>query len=101
MEATILDNDSDRVDLLRRMGFKVFYGDATRHDLLESAGAGQARILISAVDGFEPADRLVETAQKHFPHLTLLVRARHRFDAYEFMEMGVTGGDGRPAADAP
>jgi CPA2 family monovalent cation:H+ antiporter-2 len=90
VEATILDNDSDRVDLLRRMGFKVFYGDATRHDLLESAGAGRARILISAVDGFEPAHRLVETAQKHFPHLTILVRARHRFDAYEFMEMGVT-----------
>lgn len=53
VEATILDNDSDRVDLLRRMGFKVYYGDVTRHDLLESAGAASAKILISAVDGLE------------------------------------------------
>jgi CPA2 family monovalent cation:H+ antiporter-2 len=91
VEATILDNDSDRVDLLRRMGFKVFYGDATRHDLLESAGAARAKILISAVDGLEPAHRLVETAKRHFPHLMVLVRARHRADAYELMDMGVTG----------
>lgn len=91
VEATILDNDSDRVDLLRRMGFRVYYGDATRHDLLESAGAADARILISAVDGFETAHRLVDTVQKHFPHLRLLVRTRHRFDAYEFMDLGVAG----------
>jgi CPA2 family monovalent cation:H+ antiporter-2 len=91
VEATILDNDSDRVDLLRRMGFKVYYGDATRHDLLESAGAADASILISAVDGFEAAHRLVETAQKHFPHLRVFVRARHRSDAYEFMDLAVAG----------
>ena len=91
VEATILDNDSDRVDLLRRMGFKVYYGDATRHDLLEAAGAGEAKILVSALDGFEPAHRLVETTRRHFPHLQVLVRARHRYDAYEFMDAGVSG----------
>lgn len=90
VEATILDNDSDRVDLLRRMGFKVYYGDATRHDLLESAGAADARILVSALDDFAQAQRLVETTRKHFPHLAVLVRARHRYDAYEFMDMGAT-----------
>ena len=89
VEATILDNDSDRVDLLRRMGFKVYYGDVTRHDLLESAGAANAKILISAVDGLEVTRALVETARKHFPHLALVVRTRHRFDAYELMDMGV------------
>jgi CPA2 family monovalent cation:H+ antiporter-2 len=89
VEATILDNDSDRVDLLRRMGFKVYYGDATRDDLLEAAGAADAKILVSAVDGLEPARRLVETAKKHFPHLRLLVRAQHRFDAYELAELDV------------
>jgi monovalent cation:H+ antiporter-2, CPA2 family len=89
VEATILDNDSDRVDLLRRMGFKVYYGDATRHDLLEAAGAADAAILISAVDSLDVSHRLIETAQRHFPNLTVYVRARHRFDAYELMELGV------------
>lgn len=93
IEATILDNDSDRVDLLRKMGFKVYYGDATRHDLLESAGAHDAKILVSAVDGLEPARVLVETAQRHFPHLRLFVRARHRWDAYELMELGLAARD--------
>ena len=89
VEATILDHDSDRVDLLRRMGFKVYYGDATRHDLLEAAGAADARILVSAVEDPETARSLVTTARKHFPHLTIMTRARHRFDAYELMDLGV------------
>ena len=89
VEATILDNDSDRVDLLRRMGFKVYYGDATRPDLMHSAGAADAHILISAVDGLAETQAVVETAKKHFPHLKVLVRARHRFDAYELMDLGV------------
>lgn len=89
VEATILDHDSDRVDLLRRMGFKVYFGDATRADLLHSAGAAEARILVSAVDGLAETRAVVETAKKHFPHLRVLVRARHRFDAYEIMDLGV------------
>ena len=89
VEATILDNDSDRVDLLRRMGFKVYYGDATRHDLLEAAGAADARILVSAVEDLDTARMLVTTARKHFPHLTVMTRARHRYDAYELMDLGV------------
>jgi monovalent cation:H+ antiporter-2, CPA2 family len=90
VEATILDNDSDRVDLLRRMGFKVYYGDVTRHELLEAAGAAHAKILVSAVEDFDTTRTLVETARKQFPNLALMVRARHRFDAYELMDLGVT-----------
>lgn len=86
VEATILDNDSDRVDLLRRLGFKVFYGDATRIDLLESEGAHDADVLISAVDGLDVQLAMIETVRKHFPNLRLMIRARHRFDAYELME---------------
>jgi len=89
VEATILDNDSDRVDLLRKMGFKVYYGDATRVDLLHSAGAAEAQILITAIDSPEINAQLVETIHKHFPHLELLVRAKNRFDAYELMDLGV------------
>ncbi|NUN09020.1 MAG: cation:proton antiporter [Ignavibacteriaceae bacterium] len=90
VEATILDNNTDTVDLLRRMGFKVFYGDATRPDLLESAGAAEAKILISAVDSPETAIQISETVKKHFPRLQLLVRSKNRFDAYELMDIGIT-----------
>ncbi len=89
VEATILDNDSDRVDLLRKMGFKVYYGDATRADLLESAGASEASILIIAIDDPTTVFGLVETARKHFPNLRLMVRAKNRFDAYELIDLGV------------
>jgi CPA2 family monovalent cation:H+ antiporter-2 len=87
--ATILDNDSDRVDLLRKMGFKVFYGDAVRTDILKSAGADEALILIIAVA--DPATNcdLVEKIQKHYPHLTIMVRSKDRHDAYEMLDMGV------------
>lgn len=89
VEATILDNDSDRVDLLRKMGFKVYYGDATRYDLLLSAGAEKASILVSAIGDLETNYRLVETVNKHFPNLRLMLRARNRYDAYELLELGI------------
>lgn len=88
VEATVLDNDSDQVQLLRKMGFKVYYGDATRPDLLGSAGAAEAEILVCALTP-ESAPELVETVHKHFPHLKLLVRSRNRTDAYELMDQGV------------
>lgn len=90
VEATILDNDSDRVELLRKMGFKVYYGDCTRLDLLKSAGADNARLLVSTIDSEDQTHELVEVAQKHFPHLQLMVRTRNRFHAYALMEKGLT-----------
>ncbi|MFN8259159.1 MAG: monovalent cation:proton antiporter-2 (CPA2) family protein [Bacteroidales bacterium] len=89
VNATILDHDSDRVDLLRKLGFKVFYGDATRVDLLESAGAADAKILVSAIDSHDVNIALVETVRKHFPHLQLMIRSKNRFDAYQLMNMEV------------
>jgi CPA2 family monovalent cation:H+ antiporter-2 len=88
VEATVLDNDSDQVDLLRKMGFSVFYGDATRHDMLEAAGAHDAELLICAIAP-EAAPTLVEVVHKHFPHLKLYVRSRNRNDAYDLMDQGV------------
>jgi len=87
--ATVLDLDSDRVDLLRKLGLKVFYGDASRHELLHAAGAGKARLLVLALDRVEKNLELVETAKKHFPRLTILARARSRAEAYELLEAGV------------
>lgn len=89
MQLTILDHDSDRVDLLRKMGFEVYYGDATRIDLLKAAGADHAKLLIAAMDSPETVMALVKLAKKHFPHLKILARARNRFDAYELSDLGV------------
>jgi CPA2 family monovalent cation:H+ antiporter-2 len=89
VEATILDADPDQVDFLRKMGFKVFYGDGTRLELLHSAGAEQAEILISAIDNTEHSLKLVQLCKEHFPHLEVMIRAKNRYDAYEMMEMGV------------
>ncbi|GHE32037.1 monovalent cation:proton antiporter-2 (CPA2) family protein [Sphingobacterium griseoflavum] len=88
--ATIIDSDSERVNLLRKMGFKVFYGDGTRLDLLESAGASDAQILISAIDDPHTNMELSELLPKHFPNLKLFVRAKNRYDAYELMDKGIT-----------
>ena len=88
IEATFLDNDPDRVNFLRRMGFKVFYGDATRPDLLLSAGADVAKIFVSSLDSPEDNLRIAKSVNKFFPNLEILIRARNRNDAYELFEEG-------------
>jgi CPA2 family monovalent cation:H+ antiporter-2 len=89
-KATVLDVDSDQIDLLRRFGNKVFFGDASRIDLLRSAGAAKARILIVAIDDHAKAVELVHTVRKHFPQLEILARARGRTEAYELIRNGVS-----------
>ncbi len=86
---TVLEINSDRVDILRKLGLKVFYGDASRHDLLHTAGADRAKILILTVGSLEKTLEMIETCRKHFPHLEILVRADHRFDAYELIDAQV------------
>ncbi|HEX8530318.1 MAG TPA: monovalent cation:proton antiporter-2 (CPA2) family protein [Cytophagales bacterium] len=86
---TVLDNNADRVETLRKLGLKVYYGDATRYDLLKASGAEEARLMIIALDAPEQSVSLVETVKKHFPHLTLLVRAYDRDDSYQLIEAGV------------
>lgn len=90
VHATILDLDSDRVDTLRKMGLKVFYGDASRYDLLKSAGAEVAELIILAIDDPDKNLEIIHTIKKHFPNLKILSRARNRFDAYELMDLGVS-----------
>ncbi|GAO43960.1 monovalent cation:proton antiporter-2 (CPA2) family protein [Flavihumibacter petaseus] len=87
--ATILDNDADRVDFLRQMGFKVFYGDASRYDLLEAAGAAEAKILLMTIDDAEKRLEMIETIKKHFPNLQMMVRSSNRNDAYDLMNAGM------------
>lgn len=89
INATVLDTDSDNVDTLRRMGFKVYYGDASRHELLEIAGAKQAKLIIIAIGDEEKRLEMIETIKKHFPNLRMLVRATNRNDAYTLMNAGM------------
>jgi glutathione-regulated potassium-efflux system protein KefB len=89
IKTTVLDFDPEQVDLIRKIGFKVFYGDATRHEMLAAAGAAQAKLLLIAIDDIEGSLGLVRLAQTHFPNLTLLVRAKHREHAYRLIKMGV------------
>ncbi|MFO7570696.1 MAG: monovalent cation:proton antiporter-2 (CPA2) family protein [Smithellaceae bacterium] len=89
VSATILDNDSDRVEILRKMGFSVFYGDATRLDILKCAGADEAKVLIAAIDSPEINFDLIAGVRKAFPHLAVMVRAKSRLDAYELLDAGV------------
>lgn len=86
---TVLESDSDHVDLLRRLGLKVYYGDAARHDLCAIAGAAKAKLLIVAVDDPAKVLSIVRMARKHFPHLRILARAGQRTDVYELAEAGV------------
>jgi monovalent cation:H+ antiporter-2, CPA2 family len=89
VRTTVLEYDSDNVDVLRRLGMKVFYGDASRHDLLGSAGGASAQILVLAIDDPDKTLELVHTARKHFPQLTIFARAHGRQDAYDLIDAGV------------
>jgi len=86
----VLDHDPDQVELLRRFGFEVYYGDATRLDLLEAAGAGKARLLVNAVDGVEDSIALVDRVREHFPELPIISRARNVSHYLELRLRGVT-----------
>lgn len=86
---TVLDHDADRVEVLRRFGIKVYYGDASRYDLLIAAGAQHAKLLVLALDTPERTLQLVHTAHRHFPHLTILARAFDWQDAHDLLAAGV------------
>ncbi|HYS13086.1 MAG TPA: glutathione-regulated potassium-efflux system protein KefC [Burkholderiaceae bacterium] len=77
VSATVLDHDPDNIELVARFGYKVFYGDATRLDLLQAAGAANARLLVVAIDQIEDSLKLVDLARTHFPNLQMVVRARN------------------------
>ncbi|WP_181423422.1 monovalent cation:proton antiporter-2 (CPA2) family protein [Halomonas heilongjiangensis] len=87
---TVLDINADQVEFVRRYGNKVYFGDASRTDLLEAAGAGRARVLVVAVGDPEASMRIVEQVKRRFPHLRLYARARNRYHAHLLMRAGVT-----------
>jgi len=90
LRVTVLDHDADQIDVLRRFGFRVHYGDATRLDLLRMAGAATARVLVVAIDDVDQSLKLVDLAREHFPHLTVVARARNVAHYYRLRERGVS-----------
>jgi glutathione-regulated potassium-efflux system ancillary protein KefC len=90
LQATVLDHDAEAIESLRRFGWTVYYGDATRLDLLKSAGAATARILVIAIDDIAQSIEIAELAREHFPQLALVARARNVQHYYRLRELGVT-----------
>jgi monovalent cation:proton antiporter-2 (CPA2) family protein len=88
---TALERDPGQVDVLRRFGIKVYFGDPTRVELLRAAGAEQAKLLIVALDNMEDVLRVVEVVRRNFPNLKVLARARNRRHAFLLMDRGVDG----------
>lgn len=73
---TILDHDAEMVEAARSFGYRVFYGDAGRLDLLRTAGAARARVLVLAVDDVDQSLKIVDLVREHFPNLEIVARAR-------------------------
>lgn len=86
----VLDNDPVRVEYLRKLGFNVYYGDATQINILESVDAGDADYIIAAMDPPELNQQLVDLVRKNYPNIELIVRAKNRHNAYEYLRDGIT-----------
>lgn len=86
---TLLDHDAEMVEAARSFGMRLFYGDATRLDLLRVAGAASAKILVVAVDDKEQSLKIVDLAKEHFPNLQIVARARDVTHWNELRDRGV------------
>jgi monovalent cation:proton antiporter-2 (CPA2) family protein len=86
---TALDVSAEQVDFVKRFGNKVYYGDASRLDLLRAARADAAQIFVLAIDDVEASVRTAQTITKHFPHLKVYARARNRQHAHRLMDLNV------------
>ncbi|MDQ3367403.1 MAG: monovalent cation:proton antiporter-2 (CPA2) family protein [Myxococcota bacterium] len=88
IDLTILDLDPQMVEIVGRLGVKVYYGDASRVDLLHAAGCARAKLFVLAVDDKEEATRIAENVRHHFPHLPIIARARDRQHYWELRRLG-------------
>jgi len=86
---SILDHSPSQIELLKRFGNKVFYGDAARLDLLTASGANEAQLLVIAIDDADKILQIATLAKKHYPHLKIAARAVDRRHAYQLMHLGI------------
>jgi len=90
LQATVLDHSVDAVETVRRFGWKAFYGDATRLDLLRVAGAERARLFVLAIDDVDQSVECARLVREHFPQLTVIARARNVSHYYALRKLGIT-----------
>ena len=88
-EITVLDHSPTQIELLRRFGKTVFYGDAGRQELLEAAGAKTAQMLVVAIDNPDKTLEIIKLAQKNYPQLKIVARAIDRRHAYQLLSLKV------------
>ncbi len=86
LKITVLDHDPDTIESLREFGFRVFYGDATRLDLLRTAGAGTAKVVVVAVDDMEQSLKIVDLVRENFPQAKIVARARNVGHVYQLLD---------------
>ena len=86
---TLIDHDPEQVELMRRFGFRTYYGDAARRDVLEAAGIEEAKLLVLAFDDPERVHETAALVRERFPKVQLIARARGRTEAFELAELGV------------
>ena len=86
---TALETSAEQVDFVRRFGNKIYYGDATRVELLRAARADKAVLFVLAIEDVERSLATARAVRKHFPHLTVFARARNRQHAYALMDLGI------------
>lgn len=89
LAATVLEHDADQVESVRRFGWPVFYGDATRLDLLRTAGADRARVFVLAIDDVAQSIAVAKLVREHFPQLEIVARARNITHYYELRKLGI------------
>jgi glutathione-regulated potassium-efflux system ancillary protein KefC len=87
---TVLDHDAEAIEALRKFGWRVYYGDATRLDLMRTAGADKARVIVLAIDDIEQSVDCAKMIRENFPNATIVARARNVQHYYELYELGVT-----------
>ncbi len=88
--ATVLDMDSEQIDIMARFGIKSYFGDGSNPDLLRAAGLDQAKVLVLAIDEPEQAINIVELIRPLYPNLPIYTRAYDRIHAYRLLHLGVT-----------
>ncbi|MBT8068121.1 MAG: monovalent cation:proton antiporter-2 (CPA2) family protein [Gammaproteobacteria bacterium] len=86
---TALESDPEQLDIVRRYGTVVHYGDASRLDLLRAAGAEHAKLFVLAISDLEQSMRVAEAVTTNFPHLKIIARARNRRHAHKLMDLGI------------
>ena len=90
VKPTVLDVDAEQIDAMRKFGWPVFYGDATRLDLLRTAGAAKAKVFVLAIDDVEQSVAVAQMVRENFPDLTIVARARNVRHYFELHDLGVT-----------